>query len=136
MIYNLKANQWVDQYVTTVEPPPIGSTTSSLGVFIGVGVAAAVCIGVLLGWIVFRCRKSSPARVRTMYNQVPSRSDTPRDLQDVKAAMQWSPYEQLPRHPHAMSSVESPPWLHPHTPTQANAYSNPVDHRGHMSFSG
>ena len=140
LIYNLKSNQWVDQYVfTPVEPPPTGSTTSSnnkLGVFIGVGVAAAVCIGVLLGWIVFKCRRSRVAKVRTMYNQVPSWSATFWHPQDVKAAIQWSPSEQLPRHPQAMSSVESSPWLHPHPPTQAHAYNDPVDYRGQMSSSG
>ncbi|KAK5823592.1 hypothetical protein F5H01DRAFT_410413 [Linnemannia elongata] len=106
-IYNLKSNRWVDQYVfTAVEPPP---SNNKLGVFIGLGVLAAVCIGVLLGWIVFKCRKSRAAKAYTMHNQVSSGSVTPQDPQDVKTAMQWSPYEQLPQHPQAMSPIKSSP---------------------------
>ncbi|KAF9545551.1 hypothetical protein EC957_010860 [Mortierella hygrophila] len=52
LIYNLKSNQWVDQYVFTAV-----DSKNKLGVFIGVGVAAAVCIGTEL-----ECYLSRPAR--------------------------------------------------------------------------
>ncbi|KAG9071543.1 hypothetical protein KI688_005755 [Linnemannia hyalina] len=52
LIYNLKSNQWVDQYVFTAV-----DSNNKLGIFIGVGVAAAVCIGAEL-----ECFLSRPAR--------------------------------------------------------------------------
>ncbi|KAF9124919.1 hypothetical protein BGW39_007796 [Mortierella sp. 14UC] len=47
LIYNLKSNQWTDTYIaaSAESPPPSSSSTSKLGIYIGVGIAAGVLLG-------------------------------------------------------------------------------------------
>ncbi|KAK3835622.1 MAG: hypothetical protein J3R72DRAFT_451271 [Linnemannia gamsii] len=90
LIYNLKTNQWTDTYIATVDE---SLSSSSLRMYIGVGLTAGVVLGGLVAWLVFRCKRSKATTVHNVaYEQVSSRSATPRDLQDGKTAMQWSPY--------------------------------------------